>query len=475
MRYRELAEQIIRDIQADRLHGGSKMPSLRKAASLYDVSMTTAINCYRMLEEGGWIIARPQSGFYVAKPEVAQPTPQPPQFRSRLRSIATGRMVPTQQRALSEGGPLSLSMVSPELMPTAALQRSVKRGLKRLGDNIHLYPPAQGDRFLRTALEQHFAGYGFPFKADELVIANGCADAVRVALETVSAPGDGIAISSPYFSGLLQLLAEMRRKVVEIPCTAEGIDLDQLEFHLNKGSVAAGLFNTTHMNPQGISLSVAQKQRLAELANRYRVPIIEDDVYFELGHGRATPLPAKYWDRNGYLLWCGSISKTLSASFRLGWCLPGRYQAAYQRRATTDKYGISWLMQTALADFIDSGEYRTHLQKLRVQLARHIRDYRDFLAARLPDGAAISNPEGGTVLWLQIPGLNAKALQVEAERAGLDLRYGTSFTALDLYSDCVRINAGWPLDEHIAKMLDQFCKLTERHRQLSAGAEKQVG
>ena len=461
MRYKAIAEQIIEDIRMGKLAHGSRMPSLRKMSDLQGVSLTTTLNCYHMLEELGWILAKPQSGFYVSKPLAELATPELPQFKSQLREISPQESAISYRPGAYDPGPLGISQIAPELMPTETLQRSLKRGLKRLNLTIHAYPDRQGLHSLRYALEQHFSGYGFPFQAKELVITNGCIDAVRIGLEAISQPGDGIAISSPCFSGLLELLAGLGRKVVEIPCTEEGIDLEQFEAHLKQGSIKAGLFSTSHMNPQGISMSPRQKQALAKLANQYQVPVIEDDIYMELGHGKVMPLPAKYWDKGGYVLWCASVSKTLTAGFRLGWCLPGRFLPAYLRLHGISHFGVSTPVQSAIADFISTGQYHSHLNKVRSQLRQNIRDYTQQLVKLLPSNSRISQPEGGMVIWLQIPGLDSKALWQKACERGLDLRAGPAFTTLSLYQDCLRINTGWPLDDCVRQLLEKLAELIE--------------
>lgn len=445
MRYKTIAEQIITDIRSGKLNTGSRMPSLRKMSQLFGVSMTTALNCYHLLEELGWIIAKPQSGFYVTLPLSEQRVPTLPQFRSQLSDPDIQESSISYLPGVYEPGPLGISQLMPELMPTEALSRSLKRGIKRLDQQVHQYPNRQGDLTLRRALETHFSHYSFPLSAEELVITSGCIDAVRISLEATTKAGDAIAISSPCFSGLLELLAGLSRKVVEIPSTPEGIDLEQLEQHFKKGTVKAGLFSTSHMNPQGISMSPGQKQALAGLANRYQIPVIEDDIYMELGHGKVMPLPAKYWDQDGYVLWCSSVSKTLTAGFRLGWCLPGRYLPQYLKLHGISHFGVSTPIQAGVADFINTGQYHSHLQKIRVRLQQNIREYRQVLSHLLPDNAAISSPTGGMVLWLQIPDLDSRILWEKVYKSGLDLRVGPAFTTLPLYQDCVRINAGWPL------------------------------
>ncbi|MFT7047990.1 MAG: DNA-binding transcriptional MocR family regulator [Halioglobus sp.] len=450
MRYKNLANQYITDIQQGRLKPDQRLPSLRRLAKLHDVSMTTALNCYHRMEELGWAIARPQAGYFVAQPLSEQRSPEFPTFKSRTTdpSQLVGRSsVEIRYNTISsQSSHLGASLLAPELLPTGALLRSLRRACHRQGEQVHLYPDPQGSGDLRSALESHFAMYNFNFSARELVVTNGCLDAIRVALEVTTQRGDVVAINSPCFSGLLELLAQMGRRVLEIPSTAQGLDLPQLEQHMHAQTIAAGLFSTTHMNPQGISLSAQQKQQLAKMAEKYQIPVIEDDVYLELGHGRITPLPAKHWDQEGYILWCGSVSKTLTAGYRLGWCLPGRYFDRYLQQRNTQSFGVSSPIQLALADFINSGQYHTHLHKIRLTLAQHCHAYYNMVQQQLPASARISAPAGGTVLWVQVPGLNTAQLYQQARQRQIDIRVGSLFSTRGFYSDCFRVNMGWPID-----------------------------
>ncbi|RVU86527.1 PLP-dependent aminotransferase family protein [Leucothrix sargassi] len=446
MRYKAIVEQLVEDIQQDKLSYGQRMPSLRNLAAQFGVSMTTALNSYRSLEAMGWVIARPQSGFFVSSPIRQGSTPHQPQFRSKVASASDyQRRLPIQN--IKRSGPLGLSQLAPKHLPTKALQRSMKRGLQALGSSIHAYPNAQGLETLRVALSDHFTESGLPLSADELVISSGCIDAVRMALSVVTQPNDGVAISSPCFNGLLELLSAMNRKVIEIPCTDEGIDLKQLETHIKNGDVVAGLFSSCNLNPHGISLDVSQKQRLAELANTYQLPIIEDDVYIELGYDKALPLPIKYWDKGGYVLWCGSLSKTLSAGVRLGWCAAGRYKEAMISESAVSKLGQDTVVQAGVEDFIRSGEYRKHVVRIRTWLFANVCAYRALLAKHLPDNAAISQPTGGIVLWIQVPNLDINRFSKALDEAHIDIRLGSLFTTRRLYQDYFRVSAGWLLSD----------------------------
>lgn len=468
MRYKALANKIVDDIRAEKWQQGERMPSLRKASALYDVSMTTTLNCYHYLEESGWIVSKPQSGFYVTSPMELGNAPENPQFTSEIVTIQEERQL--QRRLSSEyhSSPLGISRLADELVPLEMLQRSLKRGIQRLGSGLCDYNDPRGDEVLRKALSHHFHQYGFKLPASEMVLTGGCINAVKSALEVTTKPGDAVAISSPCFSGLLALLNHMGRQIVEIPSTMEGLDLVQLEQLMKERTVAAVLLSTSHMNPQGISLSTSQKKRLAQLASEYRIPVIEDDVYIELGYSQKAPLPAKHWDKDGYILWCSSVSKSLAAGLRVGWCWPGRFFQQFLHHFNAGCLGTSPVLHRGLAEFIATGQYQRHLKKVRTRLFAHICAYRSLLIEHLPKGSAISRPDGGMVLWCQVPGLNHQDFKTGCASAGLDVRLGEVFSTRNLYHKYFRINAGWPLDapfdenRRINDALVELCNLANQ-------------
>jgi len=445
MIYKQLAAQCITDIKSGKIASQSRMPSLRNFKMQHNISMTSALNCYQHLEARGWIISKPQSGFFVCQQFTSQAQPELIRFESHTSDPKLALSKQSYTPLIKTIGPLGYARFDPEQLPLEQLQQSFRRAIKRQSANISFYPNPQGEKVLRDSLSAHFKGYDFHFSAQQLIISNGCMDAIQTALEITTNAGDAVAISSPCYSGLLDMLSMLSRKVIEIPSTAQGIDLLQLEKQMQNGKVKAGLFCTSHMNPQGTSMSAQQKQQLVLLAEKYQIPIIEDDVYLEIAHGKVIPLPAKHWDKKGYVLWCGSISKTLAAGYRLGWCLPGRYYEQYLTKLRYCNQGVTSPTQLAIADFINNGEYASHLKKIRFNLHNYRLSYQHFLRQNLPVSSKISEPNGGFVLWIQIPNFDSQQLFKQAIKHNLDIRVGENFTTLGLYKDCFRINIGYPL------------------------------
>jgi DNA-binding transcriptional MocR family regulator len=443
--YNQLASKVMSDITTQRLPTGSRLPALRNFARQHDVSMTTATRTYDHLQETGWIFSRPQSGFFVSNIHDSGHFPSLPAEASVRRNPSDYAPSKGYGSANSVFSPLGTSVLSPELLPETTLKRTIKRMTTRSTDSLFNYSDAQGLRPLRQALAQHFRNDYLAFSADELVITNSCLEAVRLAIETVTQEGNVIAVCSPCFSGLLDLLSALSRDIIEIPLTDQGIDLSLLEHQFSERNVTAALLSTSNINPTGMTLPNDQKRALAELAERYETPIVEDDIYLELSHGKTHPLPAKHWDTAGYILWCGSISKTLAPGLRTGWCLPGRFQTAYLKHHTQTSLGVNQLSQATINEFIQTGDYHAHVQHTRMRLQTQVNQYRHVMIKHLDDAATISVPTGGIVLWIRVPGLNAIELEQAASGHDIDIRQGGCFSTHSAYNDCFRVNCGWPL------------------------------
>ncbi|MEM5528212.1 PLP-dependent aminotransferase family protein [Gammaproteobacteria bacterium AS21] len=469
IRYKQLAEEVVNDIASGRLAIGARVPSVRQFSKEHKVSMTTALNCYNKLHEQGWLRVKAQSGYYVSQPLIDTNKPTFPAFNA---TITEPKGYVTEYDHSIEN-PFHIAQIAGELIPREVLNRCFHRGNLRSFNNDYLYPKIQGQLNLRRTLAEHVSSHYFSLAASDLVITNGCIDAIRSAIEAVSEVGDTIAVSSPCFSGLLNLLLSMKRKVLEVSCHNGDLDLVQLELFMNRGLLKAGLFSANFINPHGLCLSVAQKQALVALAERYQLPIIEDDAFLELGFDGVHSKPIKYWDQHGWVIWCGSISKTVAPSYRLGWCAPGRFAQQYMQQRSVNSLFVNVPIQAAFFEFINSGQYQKHLKKIRVALAEQTQAYHRFLQENLPAYIQLSALQGGMVIWLQIKGLDAAKLAIKALEHGVSFRLGEEFSTRGLYQDCFRLNAGWPIShvledgDSVEQKLALLCQLINQQLALN--------
>jgi len=456
-KYITIAQQIIASIQMGHIEANSKLPSLRVFCQLHHISMTTALACYRYLEQHGYVIAEYKKGYYVQPLSPEKSAINFPVFQS---TVTTNITRPALRAAEIGKSSLATAQLDDKLIDDGLLKRSLK-AITKQADFALNYDEVQGSNRLRHQLSKHFNGQGFLCPHEELVITHGCLDAVLMALESVSKPGDVIAITSPCYSGLLDLLAILDRAILEIPSTASGIELVQLEQAMKANKITACLLTANHQNPTGHSLSNQQKQDLVELATQYSIPIIEDDVFREMSHQRTIPLPLKYFDQHGWVIWCSSVSKTLAPGLRIGWCLPGRFKNKFIQQRMVRTLGHNQPIQLALADYIANGYYDTHIRKVNRALAVHCSDYIKFLHHNLPEGSEVFSPNGGLVLWIKILNVNTEKLTTMLLKYGVHIRPGNLFSTTKLYQDCVRLNIGQIPSKQIYSQLALFCKLAQ--------------
>jgi len=457
VKYIAIARQVITRIEKGHIEANSKLPSLRDFCQLHQISMTTALACYRYLEQHGYVIAEYKKGYYVQSQQTNKGIVNFPTFQSAVTTKLTRPDIPSNVIGIAS---LATAQLDEKLVDDALLKRSFRAITKQ--ENFTLkYDEVQGNQKLREQLSKHFNSQGFLCPSEELVITHGCLNAVLMALECVSKPGDVIAITSPCYSGLLDLLSVLDRAILEIPSTAEGIELMQLEQAMQGKKITACLLTANHQNPTGHSLSNQQKQQLVELATQYRVPIIEDDVFREISHQRAIPLPLKYFDQHGWVIWCSSISKTLAPGLRVGWCLPGQYKDKFIQQRMVRTLGHNQPIQLALADYIANGYYETHIKKINRAIASHCADYIKFFKDNLPEQSEVFIPNGGLVLWIKFSQVDTQKLAASLLKQSVHIKAGNLFSTTQLYQNYVRLNIGQIPTKKIYSQLALLCKLVK--------------
>lgn len=448
-KYLKLARAIISDIESGKIAANDKLPSLRLLTQLHDVSMTTAMSCYRFLEQQGYAIAESQRGFYALNPIAPVGGKSFPQFKSKVTTPERNGF----KNHLVAGNSFATAQLDPQLIDKKFLKHSFMSALKNTDFEL-AYEDPKGNQTLRKHLANHLTQQGFATSEQELIITNGCLDAVSMALDAVSSRGDTIAVSSPCYSGLLDMLSVMDRRVIEIPSTTNGLDLNQLRTALEQNSVTACLLTANNQNPSGHSLSEEQKSTLAEFAERYQIPIIEDDVFREISFHRAIPLPIKHYDKHGWVIWCSSFSKTLAPGIRIGWCNAGRYHAEVMNQRKAKTLGVSQPMQQVMADYLAKGHYVRHIKSINRELAAHLQKYADTLSSRLGEQCMIYPPNGGLVMWVKLPGVDTQALQETLAQKNIHIKAGNSFSTTHLYQEYIRLNIGIkPTEEALGQLV----------------------
>lgn len=471
--YQQLAQQLTHKIQSGELSAGQRLSSLRHFAVQHQVSLNTAKSCYELLEAQGLIVVKAKAGYFVQDlhtPSGDAPLPRHSDFPSIPRDVSNLELQMQIQEASIKSDLVHLGAIqlSPHLVPVEAIRRSLQRALKHSKPEDFLYSDRQGHPILREALSKHWAEDGFHIAQEDIYITNGCMPALSVVLQSISHVGDSIIVPTPNFNGQLQLLAVLKRKIIEIPASTQGIDLDRLEQAMQNPAAKACLITSNFQNPLGFCLTHEEKQRIAELAEKYQCYVIEDDIYAECCFSLKRPLPIKFWDQAGFVIYCGSISKSLSSSYRVGWFCVSERLKHLRYKFINKNVVVNTPMQLGLADLIFSRAYRLHLKNLRPILKQQVQQYRQFLIQAFHGvDLSINQPEGSYSLWLQFPPqIDSLAMYYFSQSHGINIVPGRVFGEDQRYNNCIRLNAGHELSEPVRAAILLLADWTRQHLQV---------
>ena len=456
--YLQVADGLEKMIHEEILKIGDKLPSVRMLSDENGISMGTAFQAYYHLEGKGLIEARPKSGYYVRFNQ--KRFPALPTCRTSgpiATNVSVQEMITAVYKNLSAADVTNLAVAGPamQLLPAAKLNKSVVHAFRNSKTNCLHYEDIQGNMDLRKQVVKLAFNWGGKVAANDIVITAGCMEAIAMCLKTVTQPGDTVAIESPTYFGIFQLIESLGLKVVEIPCDpVTGADLDYLERSIKNIGVKACVFVPNFNNPLGSCMPDEKKKALVDLITRHRIPLIEDDIYGDLYFGRSRPRTCKTFDKEGWVLYCASVSKSLAPGYRIGWAIPGRFTEKLMQLKMIHNITGSSLTQAAMAHFLSIGRYEYHLKKLRNALhGQHLR-YVQGILDYFPADTKISRPQGGIVLWLELnKKVNSYKLYQEAMKCQVSIAPGRIFSMQDQYSHYLRIGYGSPWNDSIERGL----------------------
>ncbi len=479
--YQQIANHYRQAIEAGTLRPAQRMPSVRALMRAHDVSLSTALQASRLLEQQGWIEARPRSGFFVrrvARRSIA-PVPEPVSLAAFDPADFAGvhdriSSYVAQCNAHPSRVNFGTAVAAAEAYPRDLLQQALSRALRRRPDALVTTVPPEGDLGLRQVIAERALEIGINVAPSDVVITYGCTEALNLALRTVARAGDTIAIESPVYYGVLQAIESLGMRALEIPASPrDGLTPEALALAFAEHpDIKAVVVVPTYQNPLGAVMPDAAKARIAALCADRNVPVIEDDIYGRLHDGATLPRALKSWDSSGNVVYCSSGHKTLAPGIRVGWMIPGKWR----RRASILKYANSrpndLLTQMALADVMGSRGYERHLTKLRTTLREQREQMADAIAASFPAGTRLSMPQGGLVLWVELPERTSATQVFEAAlREGIRIAPGTLFSNSPRFGHFVRINSGTRLTPEVSQAvarLGQIVAASQEQRLPSA-------
>jgi 2-aminoadipate transaminase len=444
--YIQLRDQLRALVNTGDLRPGDRIPASRELAVQLGVHRTTIANAYAELESEGLIRGHVGRGTFILEEgdaEKPQAAPHPPASNGNLRweslfadergDEALSRLTQPEPR-----GSISFVIARPatEFFPIEDLRNCTNAVWRKEGPEILQFGSSDGYPGLKQVLVSMLRAEGYEAADENLLITDGCQQALDLLCKAFLRPGDTVLIENPTYPGTLAILAGARARVLGAPVTTDtgpgttpGVDVSAMEAVLMQNRVKMIILTPDFHNPTGTTLPVAERRRLLELAARFQVPVVEDHIYARL-RARGERVPSlKQLDRSNLVIQIDSFSKIAFPGLRVGWIVAPANVIDRLRlvKQATDLH-TGQLAQAILAEYMRRGHLSRHLERTRKAYSARLAALEQALARHMPHGTKWTRPEGGMCVWVELPpGFDANELLIHVRERGVLFSPGRYF------------------------------------------------
>jgi len=292
---------------------------------------------------------------------------------------------------------------------------------------------------------------GLNIGIENVLITSGSQQALDLLGTVFINRGDRILVESPTYLGALQAWNAYGPEYVAIPFDEDGMQVDTLEDALRMGPKFIYVL-PNFQNPTGITLSLERRQALIELADRYGVPLVEDDPYGQLRYeGEHLPpvvvLDGQYRNHigqayHGNVIYMSTFSKTLAPGLRLAWVTaPAEVILKLVQAKQGADLHTSTFNQMVAYEAAKEGYLDQHIELIRATYGERRLVMLEALEAHFPEGVKWTRPQGGMFLWVTLPeGMNAEELLPKAVEKMVAFVPGGPFHANGGGENTMRLN-----------------------------------
>ena len=424
--YQQIVAALSDQIRRGVLEAGLRLPPTRALASALSTHRNTVVRAYEALEAAGWVESHVGRGTFVS----ARAVPETGRLAwgslvsSSARTETLGRLDRLMRSApRTSAQTINLARMQPPdaLMPHEALSTCLSHVLREVGPASLGYAPRDGVPRLREALASHLADRGLVVSAEDILVTTGSQQGLDLVTRALVDRGDTVLVEASTYTGALNCFsaAGARLEVVE---HGRGL-VDALR--RRSGAPASAPAKAVYLmpnchNPTGRMIEPALRPAIAAWSTHSGVPIVEDDYAADL-RLNDDPDPPALRSLNADVIYVGTFSKKLIPALRVGFvvCPPElRTHLVWLKHAMD--LGTSALLQHALAEFLERGEFAAHLTRITAEYRRRFEALMHGLQEQLPEDVRIVAPARGVSIWLELPeAIRPEALFVQAQRAGV--------------------------------------------------------
>ena len=438
--YVQIAGQIRGMITGGVLKIGDRLPANRELSKVLGVNRTTVNTAYEELLADGLIESHVGRGTFIsAVPSPPRrawmkeqaPPPPPIQWGPMLAGRKPDHWLSGMPHALPSNDAFSLAYALPpsDLFPIDEFRRSVDRVLRKQGRTLIDCGAAAGYAPLREYIASQASLSGRAVGPEQVLITNGCQQSLNLIRQVLVRPGDEVVLETPTYPGALSVFCGYDSKYSCVPVGDAGLDLALLEDALSQRRPRLIYTIPSFHNPTGVTMDLPARRKLLQLAAKYRVPIVEDDIYGELRYDGPSLPSLKALDEHGVVIYINSFSKIGFAGVRVGWITA---DSAIIDALTIAKRGndlhTSLLPQAAVYEFSRHGLLAKHLKRMKKACTERRDAMLSALEKYFPEELTWTRPEGGMSVWVTLPeSINATQVLIESMEKGVIFSPGEHF------------------------------------------------
>ena len=459
--YQQIGAYLRQAILSGNLSANIRLPACRQLANDLGVNRSTVENAYSALEADGLVFSRMGSGTYVLQqdiiPNVSKHTTEThlPLWQQNFHTqntVSTSEVVEKMLTAAGHPRPINFASGISDVrqFPAEEFRKTLQSIMRRDQIAALEYGEPNGYAPLREGIVHILASQGLQTRPESILITAGSQQAIFLASQVLLKPNDTVLVENPTYSAAMDLFRTLGYQIVGVPMDNQGMKVDKLETLLQQHHPRLIYTIPNFHNPTGTCLSSARRRHLIVLAERYNIPILEDDFVGDLRYeGHAQP-SLKALDPGGQVIYVGTFSKMLVPGLRVGFIVADGpvYESLLNYKRLSD-LATSTLIQRALDAFVTVGRYQTYLHRSSQTFRKRRDAMLKAIGRHLPGRVSFDVPSGGLFIWLRLPdSMSANELLPLACKEGVAFVPGKYFFTDNLGDGWMRLNfVSQPVDD----------------------------
>ncbi|WP_341224441.1 PLP-dependent aminotransferase family protein [uncultured Arcticibacterium sp.] len=403
--FRQIADQLIENVQGGTIRAGARLPGSRKLAELWGVHRKTVLAALEELINQGWLETKPGSGTFIAT-KIEADSPQELGVTETEKTSATQIAVPQilkrDLHLTKETYHLDDGLPDPRLAPVAELSRAYKTALT--AGNLYTkytYADTKGHLYLREVLAEYLLKTrALDVSPEQIMITRGVTQAFYLAIQTFVSRGDTVAMAELNWSSAEINFKYHGANVVNVRVDKEGLDVEHLEELCQVHDFKMLYVTPHHQYPTTVIMPAYRRVKLVQLARKYGFYIFEDDYDYDFHYTSHPIMPLGSTNHGDFVLYTGSFTKSISPVFRLGYLVAHKEQIdLFSRiRRLVDRQGDT-LLELAVAELLKLGTVQRYLRKNKKTYEQRRDYFADILKEELDTYLNFEKPMGGMSIW----------------------------------------------------------------------------